>query len=533
MTKRADDKTVLGLAGLMVLGLFTLSSCGDDSTGGGTSACEQGCDDGIQCTIDRCDEDRGTCTHEPDDTRCEAGQHCVADQGCRDENQECHGDGDCDDNDACTVDTCSENHTCEHSPVTNPPAEGPGGDATCSNGIDDDCDGQTDSDDPDCRVDEQGCSLDGIPDRPLDFQADDTFDLGPYLMHVTTESIVVMWRTESAEQCSLHYGPGDDLSLVIDETAAVRVHEVELTGLDADTRYAYRVQCGDREGDRHHFVTAPRPGQPFRFAVWGDSRSNPDAASSVIARIAEFDPYINVNVGDVVATGIIASQWKTQWFDPLRPLGHEISTYVAIGNHEADADSFYELHSYPHPSDDPGHESYYSFTYGNAFFLIIDTNKDFTPDGDTDTPISQWIREQVASDAAQNARWRFAFAHHPGYSEGWSPCTYDGERTVRDFLLPLLAEHGFHMYFAGHTHDYERGFKDGMVQIITGGGGSGLDDYCTDFEHVTVFAAVHHYVALDVDCSRVEVRTVDVDGNVIDHFALEEDQPGEIIELGN
>jgi hypothetical protein len=39
---------------------------------------------------------------------------------------------------------------CEHPVISNPGSEGPPGDTTCSNGVDDDCDGLTDGDDPNC-----------------------------------------------------------------------------------------------------------------------------------------------------------------------------------------------------------------------------------------------------------------------------------------------------------------------------------------------------------------------------------------------
>ncbi|MFC1655235.1 hypothetical protein ACFL2F_05450, partial [Myxococcota bacterium] len=57
----------------------------------------------------------------------------------------------CDDADACTTDACEEdNDRCTNTMVPNPGAEGPQGDTTCSNNLDDDCDGQTDLDDSDC-----------------------------------------------------------------------------------------------------------------------------------------------------------------------------------------------------------------------------------------------------------------------------------------------------------------------------------------------------------------------------------------------
>ena len=46
-----------------------------------------------------------------------------------------------------------------------------------------------------------------IPDTP-----DSTFDLGPYLMHTTKTSVVVMWRTLEETDGKVLFGPGGDLA---------------------------------------------------------------------------------------------------------------------------------------------------------------------------------------------------------------------------------------------------------------------------------------------------------------------------------
>jgi hypothetical protein len=93
------------------------------------------------------------CTQNSD---CDDGLFCTGDEVCT--NNACvPGFRDCDDSDDCTVDACNEDQDqCDHTPVQNPPAEGPPGDATCSDSIDNDCDGFTDGDDPECIT----CSTD-------------------------------------------------------------------------------------------------------------------------------------------------------------------------------------------------------------------------------------------------------------------------------------------------------------------------------------------------------------------------------------
>ena len=66
-------------------------------------------DDGVECTVDECDEDEDEVVHTPDDDACDDGNMCTtnvcdAEEGCQDTNLD---DVECDDGDNCTEDdTC-------------------------------------------------------------------------------------------------------------------------------------------------------------------------------------------------------------------------------------------------------------------------------------------------------------------------------------------------------------------------------------------------------------------------------------------
>ncbi len=64
----------------------------------------------------------------------------------------CLSDSDCDDDNPCTQDSCLATKHCSHEDLAGPyVVEGPAGDPTCANLLDDDCDGQADLDDSDCN----------------------------------------------------------------------------------------------------------------------------------------------------------------------------------------------------------------------------------------------------------------------------------------------------------------------------------------------------------------------------------------------
>ncbi len=107
-----------------------------------------------QCAQGTCDDIADQCQPSPinEGQPCDDGLHCNENEVCL--SGACAGGNalDCSDGDACTADSCDEaNDTCSNVLVPNPGAEGPPLDPSCSNGVDDDCDLNTDIDDPDCQ----------------------------------------------------------------------------------------------------------------------------------------------------------------------------------------------------------------------------------------------------------------------------------------------------------------------------------------------------------------------------------------------
>ena len=375
---------------------------------------------------------------------------------------------------------------------------------------------------------------DPVEARELPYLADETFDLGPYLMQPLQNSIVVMWRTVDEEDGSVLYGLDDNTNLSVSQEGLSNIHEIKLEGLTANTRYSYQVKSGERTSALHHFYTAPDPGQGFSITIWGDSQSNPHIFSQHVDHMAGLKPYFALGVGDHVSEGDEFYQWKERLFGPARGLFHEVAFYAAIGNHARNSQNLYDLYSFPHPEDNPQHESFYSFTYGNAFFLVIDTDKPYFPIGDLDTEISAFVHEQVASPEARRARWRFALGHEPGYAEAWGEgeCDYAGALPVRGWLLPLLSDNNFHAYFAGHMHGYERGQNGNLMTLTTGGGGGGLDDWCKDLPEISVVHYVHHHLQMEVGCDTVKISAYDLEGVKFDWLEINADNYGQIIDEG-
>jgi len=120
----------------------------DACTGGICAGAPRSCDDGNPCTTNGCDPATG-CTSVHNTAACDDGDACTAPDRCAD--GACQGalidaDGDTHQPPPCGNDCRDDN------PDVHPgAAEGPLGSATCSDGLDNDCDGTTDGTDSTCQ----------------------------------------------------------------------------------------------------------------------------------------------------------------------------------------------------------------------------------------------------------------------------------------------------------------------------------------------------------------------------------------------
>ena len=344
--------------------------------------------------------------------------------------------------------------------------------------------------------------------------------LSPYLQHVTPHGITVMWETTGAEVGTVEFGEHDRFDRQATDSEARTIHEVHLTGLDPATTYTYRVRVGDQMLPAASFTTAPPPGTPnWRMVVYGDNRSNPATHARNVEQIMKLDPGLVLNSGDLVAAGSRYEQWKTQYFDPLRGLAEHVALFPCLGNHEQNAIHYYNYHSLP---DDQG-EVYYSFDYGNAHFIALNSNALDAPFERGD-PQTKWLIADL--EAHRDATWTFVFFHHPLFRAHATR----GVTPQRWVWQPIFDQYGVDLVITGHDHHYMRSHtigdyrgepRRGVYHLISGGGGAPTYPMAPKV-HAAARRRVHHITAIDVTDDRLVARAIDLDGNEFDTFVIDQ-----------
>jgi hypothetical protein len=325
---------------------------------------------------------------------------------------------------------------------------------------------------------------------------------GPYLLRPTTDGVKIQWQTASATPSQAivdgrAYEGGDG-----------QWHSVTLSGLQADHSYAYHVVAGTTRSDEARFATAPPAGKRLRFAVFGDNRTDGDVHRQLVEGLVLEAPDFVLNTGDMVGASTEA-EWQT-FFDIEHPLLVTTPILPTMGNHEHDygeQDRFAQLFPLGDSAQFSGHV--YSLDYGSVHIVALDSN------GDLDSQ-SRWLDRDLA-DADARGRLSFVTLH-------WGPvcgCSgfQHGSNDDAEPVAEVAARHRVAVLLSGHNHLYERGVRNGLTYVVTGGGGAPLQATGTIDATRATFAE-NHYVLFDVLGDSVHLLAKTAQGAVLDEATI-------------
>ena len=340
------------------------------------------------------------------------------------------------------------------------------------------------------------------------------FTKTPYLHRVTKDGVTVSWETTAKS-----YGKvtiTDEAGAEVGEFKSARrgvFHEVQIRGLQPDTRYFYKVSSGVSSSPLS-FVTAPTDDAPFSFLLYGDSRYgvrvHKPLAELMAADADRYGSNLVVHTGDIVSKGYEWDLWQERFFKPASPLISQVPIYTVPGNHELNAKLYYDYF------DLPNNEAWYHFRYGLADFYGVNTNVGFGPK----SAQYKWLDAELAKSKAAGEAWRIVFMHHPPFACATS--RKPGSRNVTKYLVPLFEKHGVHLVLLGHDHLYGRSANiNGVHYVISGGGGSSLYR-CKPDERMVVCERRYNYVRFHVDQTQIRWVATDEKGVIIEEYAIGE-----------
>lgn len=310
--------------------------------------------------------------------------------------------------------------------------------------------------------------------------------------------------------------------------------EIDLTNLTGNTKYYYRLQSRLVGGgtyvasDEYSFQTQRAPGSTFSFTIEADEhlydKKGVDNMYRVtLANQAADDPDFMLSLGDIFGDDHHPNTITSDSLDILhknyRPfLGaicHSIPFYVCLGNHEGEND-FYLLQNppnnlavwgtqwrkfyYPNPypnnfysgntDNEPygigNPENYYSWTWGDALFVVLDVYRDECDtsakpknwDWSLGLPQYNWLKNTLETSTSEH---KFVFAHHVrgqgrggitnahlfewgGYEQNGTSFTFPQNRpNMEKPIHQLFIDNGVDIFFQGHDHVFAHEVMDNIT----------------------------------------------------------------------
>jgi predicted MPP superfamily phosphohydrolase len=288
--------------------------------------------------------------------------------------------------------------------------------------------------------------------------------------------------------------------------------EAVIDGLAPGTEYKYQVADAS-----HTFRTAGRGRTPF--LVIGDTGTGSPEQAALAQLLAKEEASLLVHTGDVAYPVGNTEAYEQRYLDYYHAIMPRVPFFPCPGNHdyyETGAAPYFALHDLPrdgvHESE---HGRYYSFEWGDATFISIDSN-DPLNDPVRRARMLTWLDKTLTES---DRFWRIVYFHHPPFASG--PNEEDSLTALaRQHIVPILEKHHVPVIFNGHEHSYQRSKPvKGAVYYTSGGGGAPLYPIGAG-PTVAHGVSANHYLRAAIADYRLRVEAVGLDGKTFDTSAV-------------
>jgi uncharacterized protein (TIGR03437 family) len=292
-----------------------------------------------------------------------------------------------------------------------------------------------------------------------------------------------------------------------------------IANLNPGTVYTYQVQAG-------HQAMASALTRPLEFTTPGSGAFNfinfADSGEGNAEQLALRLQMVSETVSLAIANGDLAYELATyasieeNYYGVYQEIMAQVPFFASLGNHEYmtdNANPTLAARVTPTagvPAADQGR--YYSFDWGNAHFVALDSN---TPLDDAIAGTGEmlaWLDNDLQSTSKF---WKIVFFHHPGYATG----VHQDEPPageVRQGIVPILEKYGVQLVLNGHEHTYQRTYEllggqvvapnSGGVVYITSGGGGAIPYYTAPNNLIAQSIGLNNYVHAEVSGDEIIVK---------------------------
>jgi hypothetical protein len=223
--------------------------------------------------------------------------------------------------------------------------------------------------------------------------------------------------------------------------------------------------------------------RPATIIAYGDMRftdpsnvtaTNPSARQALVARVAEENPDAVLLNGDVPWHGGNEADYAVYRAETKAWRDAHLRVFPALGNHEfAECEPLECLTNWWRAFPELNGRRWYSVQLGTQIYAIA-LDSDAPLLADSEQP--HWLETEIAS-LPQGVRFVLITMHHPPVADVQTKLFVDHNPRPNEIALASLLEAHRQsgvkfVVIAGHIHNYERFERNGVVYLVSGGGGA-------------------------------------------------------------
>ena len=360
-------------------------------------------------------------------------------------------------------------------------------------------------------------------------------------------------------------------------TAEEDYFKCDISNLAPDTEYEYKVGKKDSTADTdwtktYRFKTAKKNIDEFTFVAVGDTQGitwnglttgDKGYMFAMAAYQEAFEevknPAFILHTGDVVESGSNKNMWN-MYFKALDGFGTSTPMFATIGNHDTWGTPLYFDYHFNHPNNggtaaldqsfkskvtngyirqlfEKADETIYSYDYGDAHFIVLNTGSYTNQDKYLIEAQREWLTKDL--EANKDAKWKIMLFHEPVYHRL-------GAGESRPWLHDVIEKYGVDLVLQGHSHLVTRTYpmKDGKIvtkavdetiekgigTVYTTIGSTALNhDGANDAKYMeeigflaTPTPTQSTYTTVTVQNDKIIVTTKQINGFVLDSFTIED-----------
>jgi len=225
-------------------------------------------------------------------------------------------------------------------------------------------------------------------------------------------------------------------------------------------------------------VRATEAGTPLVFVVYGDTRfteraqvANALARRALVAQIARENPAAILIGGDLVYEGSHPVDYDTYKGETQVWTDRNIRVFPALGNHEfkgCPEDVTPCLENWWKASPLLRPYRWYSLTIGPTLLaLMLDSDSALKPGSEQ----REWFERQILG-ADERIKFILIVLHYPPARDPVYPSAKDEKEVARYLSKKAGSLRAQVVVIGSHVHNYERYYRNGVIYLVSGGGGA-------------------------------------------------------------